>query len=50
MIDSYYNLSEMRNVLHDICYVPNGKGGFYCKRSQKKRRKMRKRKGKGRRC
>lgn len=34
--------------LHLVEYAPDGKRGFYCKSSQKKRRKMQRRTGKGR--
>ena len=34
--------------LHLVEYAPDGKRGFYCKSSQKKRRKNQRRVGKGR--
>lgn len=42
----YFGILEMRRVWHDVMYAPDGKRGFYCKASQKKRRKMRRRVGK----
>lgn len=41
----YYDLFSLRQFLHDVVYAPNGKGGFYCKRSQRKRRKLQRRLG-----
>ena len=44
MIENYFKVG------FDLLYNhhPDGKRGFYCKSSQKKRRKMKKRVGKGR--
>ena len=42
MTDAYFNMWEF---LRCVRYKPNGSGGVYCKPSQKKRRKMRRRMG-----
>ena len=49
MFYSHFSVSDMREFLRYINYPPNGAGGCYCRPSQKKRRKLRRRMGKGRR-
>ena len=48
MIYSYFDIMEMRRILHDVLHAPDGKRGFYAKSSQKKRRKSQRRIGKRR--
>ena len=46
MLSHYY--AFVRDFWHLLSYTPDGKRGVYCKASQKKRRKMQRRTGKGR--
>lgn len=46
MFGTYYDILTLRQFWHQIEYAPDGKRGFFCRRSQKKRRKMRRRSGK----
>ena len=48
MGESYFNMLGLRQFWRNVKYAPDGKRGFYCKSSQNKRRKMRRRGGKGR--
>ena len=48
MYGSYYDILSLRQFWHQIAYAPDGKRGFYCRTSQKKRRKKLRRVGKGR--
>lgn len=49
MIEEYYGIRDFRRFMRDVNYAPNGAGGAYCKRNQKKRRRNRRRNGKWRR-
>ena len=48
MNEGYFGFSSMWRFFMKGEHAPDGKRGFYCKSSQKKRRKMQRRSGKGR--
>ena len=48
MIGTYHDIRSLQQFWRDVMYAPDGKRGYYCKSSQKKRRKHRRRVGRGR--